>query len=226
MGAGVAAYHVPNLSMAVAAFREAILLAQTHSQRASALFNLGNAYLQAGLLVEAIEAYEHSLRYEPLSQARHNLAVARARLTLETDPNRPDEESERGEPRDQDPNRSQDENAFYGGMSAGGGGPSGMDDEMEKGMRDDPSEDQWTLQGDPTDYQLSSTPSQWLTGEAGQAEAVKADQAKRRRIAVMHQALASVQDDQAGLLKRLFEREEGFQAEQEKGHALPGVMPW
>ncbi|WP_019895026.1 VWA domain-containing protein [Hydrogenovibrio halophilus] len=226
MGAGVAAYYLPNLTMAVASFREALMQAKTDPERGQALFNLGNSYLQADLLVEAIEAYQHSLRYAPDREAtEHNLAVAQARLDSETELRSPETtETEQGERRDQDPNRQQDENAFYGGMSAGGGGPSGMEDELDQGIPDGEKKTDPALTGEATDYRLDNRALSLTTSDSGQA--VLADQAKRRRIAVMNQTLESVQDDQAGLLKRLFEREEGFQAEQEEGHDLPGVVPW
>ena len=226
MGVGVAAYYLPNLTMAVASFREALMQAKTDAERGQALFNLGNSYLQADLLAEAIEAYQHSLRYAPDRKAtEHNLAVAQARLDSETELRSPETtEAEQGERRDQDPNRQQDENAFYGGMSAGGGGPSGMEDALDQGIPDGEKKTDLTLTGEATDYRLDNRALSLTTSDSGQA--VLADQAKRRRIAVMNQTLESVRDDQAGLVKRLFEREEGFQAEQEEGHDLPGVVPW
>jgi Ca-activated chloride channel family protein len=225
MGAGVAAYYLPNLTMAVASFSGALLQAKTDGERGQALFNLGNSYLQADLLAEAIEAYQHSLRYAPDKEAtEHNLAVAQARLDSETELRSPTAGQDGETSRDQDPKRQQDENAFYGGMSAGGGGPSGLEDELDQGIPDGQKETDLTLTTESIDYRLDDRALSLTTSESGQA--VLADQAKRRRIAVMNQTLESVQDDQAGLLKRLFEREEGFQAEQEAGHDLPGVVPW
>jgi Ca-activated chloride channel family protein len=80
MGAGAAAWRQAEYATAVRYFGDALLLAANDSQRADALYNLGNAYYGQGHYPIAIEAYEAVLRMRPTdANARTNLGWAMQR---------------------------------------------------------------------------------------------------------------------------------------------------
>jgi Ca-activated chloride channel family protein len=85
MGEGDSLYRLGNYAAARAAFQSAMLMSDTDSERAEALFNLGNAAFHLpGLLREAIAAYRASAVLRPGNAADlHNLAVARLQWRFE-----------------------------------------------------------------------------------------------------------------------------------------------
>jgi Ca-activated chloride channel family protein len=77
MGAGAAAWRLADYADAARCFGAALLLAGNDSQRADALYNLGNAHYALGHYPIAIAAYEAVLRMRPAdAKARTNLAWA------------------------------------------------------------------------------------------------------------------------------------------------------
>ncbi|MGD9888909.1 MAG: tetratricopeptide repeat protein [Halothiobacillaceae bacterium] len=77
MGEGAAAYRRGDFNHAAQAFTSAWLLATTDPARADALYNLGNAELQAGRSERAVAAYEQVLRLRPKDEnAASNLWLA------------------------------------------------------------------------------------------------------------------------------------------------------
>lgn len=81
MGAGAAAWRLADYSVAAQHFGAALLLAANDSQRAYALYNLGNAHYGRGQYAIAVEAYEAVLRLRPKdASAQTNLGWARQRL--------------------------------------------------------------------------------------------------------------------------------------------------
>ncbi|MDR3683492.1 MAG: tetratricopeptide repeat protein [Geothrix sp.] len=84
MGEGDSLYRLGDYPAALAAFQAAMLDADTDTQRAAALFNLGNAaFHQPGLLAEAIDAYQASQTLRPNDPANlHNLALAQHQRAL------------------------------------------------------------------------------------------------------------------------------------------------
>ncbi|HWR77200.1 MAG TPA: VWA domain-containing protein [Thiobacillus sp.] len=81
MGAGAAAWRQAEYAAAVRHFGAALLLAANDSQRADALYNLGNAHYARGQWQAAFEAFETVLRVRPSDpRARANLDYAWQRL--------------------------------------------------------------------------------------------------------------------------------------------------
>jgi Ca-activated chloride channel family protein len=85
MGEGGSAYRLGAYSQALAAYRRAMLDANTDAQRAQALYNLGNAAFHLpGALRESLDAYNASLALGPGNAAvLRNLHLAEAQWTFE-----------------------------------------------------------------------------------------------------------------------------------------------
>jgi len=84
MGEGAAAYRRQDYVYANRQFTQALLQAAQTSQRADALFNLGNSYFYAGNLHAAADAFEGVLHYRPNDdRAQENLARVRGKLALQ-----------------------------------------------------------------------------------------------------------------------------------------------
>lgn len=231
MGAGSSSYKAEDLESAVLYFRQAALSAPQDQARAKALFNLGNSYYFANLLPQAIESYQQALLYKPdYAQAQHNLTLAEQRFKLEqankkTAPN--EEEGEGGKGRGRG-----DDAAFYGGQKPSESTQEpgfGSDGDLDAG---EPKDSQLIvpLDGDTVDYQLQTTESLQLTTQAQAAQSARVAIIDRvqnqQRAERFKQQLQKIDDQQKTLLKRMFEREEGFQAPQEQPHPIPGVKPW
>lgn len=236
MGAGSAAYKAEDLESAVLYFRQAALSATDDSARGLALFNLGNSFYLANLLAQAVESYQQALRYQPnYPQAQHNLALASERLKVEQMQQR----KGRGNSGDEDDEGEGDQGqgreeggAFYGGQkpSADAKEPGfGADGDIMGGERGG-EEVILPQDGDVTDYQLQPQVRAQLNAEArasqANANAIINQAKQRQRAEVFQQQLLKIDDNQATLLKRLFEREAGFQAPQAKPHPIPGLQPW
>lgn len=82
MGAAASAWRLADYSVAAQHFGAALLLAANDSQRADALYNLGNAQYGRGQYAIALEAYEAVLRLRPKdAKAQTNLGWAKQRLS-------------------------------------------------------------------------------------------------------------------------------------------------
>lgn len=232
MGAGSAAYKAGEAESAVLYFRQAALSASQDQARAKALFNLGNSYYFANLLPQAIESYQQALLYKAdYPRAQHNLALTSHRFEVEQANKKPlqtDEVDEEGS--DKRKERGEGD-AFYGGQK-----PTSNTKESGFGS-DDSDEDEsksanviLPLDGDSTDYQLQGTNNLELNSQAQVAEstakAIINRAQQRQRAERFQQELRKIDDQQKVLLKRMFEREEGFQAPQAQPHPIPGVQPW
>jgi Ca-activated chloride channel family protein len=83
MGEGAAAYRRKDYTYANQQFTLALLQARSTTERADALFNLGDSYFYAGNLVAAASAFDGVLRYRPSDpRAKENLARAHSKLAL------------------------------------------------------------------------------------------------------------------------------------------------
>lgn len=72
-------YHLQQYAKAATIYIQALLDANSDSQRAAALFNLGNSYYKQGDYVRAAKRYRDVLRYRPkFAAAKTNLAYAEA----------------------------------------------------------------------------------------------------------------------------------------------------
>lgn len=230
-GAGASAYRLGDLETAVLYFRQAAWQAPSDLERAKALLNLGNSYAKANLLPQAIESFEQALLYKsPYNKALHNLKYVQQRYQLELQGLLQSKEAKKKEGKGGKGDNS--EGAFYGGQKPNSSDSDqsgfGADGDALKGERNGnkvnlPDADQ------PTDYRLNPSIAKLrLNSQQDGTEANKVWQVQRnqQRAEKFEHELQQLKDDQKNLLKRLFEREEGFQAEQEKAHAIPGVQPW
>lgn len=90
MGEGAAAYRRKIFAPAIEQFIAALLEANSATQRADALFNLGNAYFQAGQFRAAADAYTDVLRMraeDPRAQSNLEIATTRLKQARIADPN-------------------------------------------------------------------------------------------------------------------------------------------
>lgn len=222
IGAGNAAYRQAQYARALTWYRQAVLNARQDQARAQALFNLGNAYAQLeiwGLAVEAFEAV--SLYQTEHVKAQQNLTLALGALTQQQAKAAEQAEAEQAA-KEQEGLRKDLEGSFHGGSKPSSNNEAGSGAEGES--------DDGRSEGTGFSLPERLADSELLTGQdwalAGSAKSVE-DQLKiQRRIDNLQMELKNLEDDQQALLKHLFEREAGFQARQEKVHALPGVQPW
>jgi Ca-activated chloride channel family protein len=231
-GAGASAYKNGELDSAVLYFRQAAWQAKDDGQRAAALFNLGNSFYQANLLPQAIETYRQALLYQSdFPEAEHNLALAQQRDRLERQGKQQHEEQS-GEGEGQGDSGRDAKGAFYGGQKPSdsqntndgiGGDGDGIDGERGGEQMVIPQASELT------DYRLQAREERFRLGsEAGgsAAQAVLDRQRRQQRAEAFEHQMQQLEDDQKTLLKRLFEREEGFHAAQPHAHPIPGVQPW
>lgn len=228
-GAGASAYRLDDFASAVLYFRQAAVVGMSEKQRSDALYNLGNSYYKANLLPRAIESYQQALIYDAdNAKTKHNLALAERRRQQEAGRQQQDEqgkgEGEGSESRDS-------EGAFYGGnkpdpSEAGegvsGDAPEGSKDGKEFVLPDEEERTEFNL----TNQQNSALDMVANVSENSEVQAILVAQQNRQNVEAFEQTMRQVQDSQSMLLQRLFEREEGFKAAQEKPHAIPGVKPW
>ena len=231
MGAGSAAYKADDLESAVLYFRQAAVIAQQESLRAKALFNLGNSYYLANLLPQAIASFQQALVYQTVyPPAQHNLALAKARLKIE----QANQKTGKGDEKNGDDagKGREDEGAFYGGQKPNASSEEagfGADGDALGGERSG-NEVLLPLEGELTDYELQRDANARLNSEArasmATANAIVNREKQLQRAHVFQQQLEQIDDQQKTLLKRLFEREAGFQAAQDAPHPISGVQPW
>lgn len=228
LGAGNAAYRQTQYERAIIWYRQALLQAHDDQQRAQALFNLGNSYMQLELFAFALEAYSDAKIYQsPFEKAAHNQALAQGELALQLAELQAQAEREAAEAeRKGEGSRKHLEGSFHGGQkpdpnnSAGSGAEGESDDGRSDGV----------AQTIPTErFQGLLNPNaqtDWALNADSEAAASIKNWAQQRKLEQLEQQLQNLADDQQGLLKHLFEREAGFQAKQEEVRVIPGVEPW
>lgn len=224
-GAGDAAYRAGDYESAVLYFTQAAVAGHNDKERAHALFNLGNTFFESSLMPQAIEAYTQALVYLPdYDKAKHNLELAKKMQRQKKKGKQKNQE--KGDGKGAGSQSRDAEGSFYGGQKPNnepGKGVSGDSEDGEKQAKDFVLPDE----EDRTDFRLKSGDRLQANGKGSDVANAIIDQQKRRQtIEKFEQKMQQVQDKQSALLKRLFEREEGFQAEQEQAHDLPGVKPW
>jgi Ca-activated chloride channel family protein len=238
LGAGDSAYQLGNIETAIIYFRQAAWQANQDTDRAKALFNLGNSYYQIQLFGLAVQSYQQALIYQPnYSKARHNLSLAQQAKQANPPQNRPSGARNGDGKGEQGKQGESQEGAFYGGQK-----PS-VSDTSEQGFGSDGDAPEGkkhgqqvilSEEGQQTHYQLNSPTNPFVLNEPEElhqsqnntANLVLKQQKTQQRAARFKQQIQQLEDDQKTLLKRLFERESGFHAPQEKPHPVPGVQPW
>lgn len=220
-GAGSAAYFAEDYESAVQYFRQSALMGNSVKNRSDALFNLGNSYYRANLLPQAIESYQQALHYLPDNEkTKHNLALVKQRRQLEKGQQQKDEQ---GDGKGEGSQSRDDSGAFYGGQKpsqneAGEGGDGDSPEGKKQGK-----EFVLPSERNDTNFELKQLRKIKL---AATGNAILAKQRQIKRMEKFEQQMELVQDQQVELLISIFEREEGFQAVQEKAHEIPGVKPW
>lgn len=237
-GAGASAYKAEDYPAAVRYFRQAAWLADADRPRSEALFNLGNSYLRAQLGVMAVEAYQQALLYQnPYPQAEQNLQLAQALaqkqlLALRAEQAQQMQQGEDGKGKSQGQGEGL-EDAFYGTRKPS---PSdsdepgfGSDGDALGGNRSGekpplPSQSDsvfYRLPTESTDFVLSAN-----QGDGGSAQQIQAQRRQLQNAEAFAAEVANLDSQQQRLLKRLFEAEAGFHAEQKTAHEIPGIQPW
>ncbi|NPA71810.1 MAG: hypothetical protein GXO35_03155, partial [Gammaproteobacteria bacterium] len=232
-GAGASAYQQEDNESAVLYFRQAAWQAEQPTQRAHALFNLGNSYYKANLLPQAIDAYQQALLYQSnYPNATNNLALTQQRKAVE-DRGKQAHKDQSGKGDGEGSGGKDSEGAFYGGQKPNNSDSSesgfGSDGDAEGGNKRGekaliPQVGEMTdyrLLGDLNAFQFEQNSSEQSTGQRMLIKQQRLQQAE----AFEHQ-LQQLQDDQKTLLRRIFEREAGFHAAQTQPHPIPGVQPW
>ncbi len=222
-GAGSSAYFSEDYEAAVQYFRQAALMGKNVQDRSNALFNLGNTYYRANLVPQAIEAYEQALHYLPNNaNTLNNLAMAKQRYKLEKGKKKQKKEEDLKDKGAGSGSKGSD-GAFYGGQKPSEKEPGkGIAGDAPDGNKDGkdfvlPSE------RDETDFTLKQAKPLVLKSTSS---AILTQQRNLKRMEKFELDMQQIQDKQSELLIRLFEREEGFQAAQEKHYDVPGVKPW
>ena len=230
-GAGASAYKSDDLETAVLYFRQAAWQAPTDKARAQALYNLGNSFYKANLLPQAIESYQQAMLYQkPYAKAQHNLLLAQQRHQLEVQAQQNQSKAE--EPEKGKGSKGNNEGAFYGGQKPADSNSKepgfGSDGDAEEGGKSGkllkvPDVD------DLTDFRLNPSIAKLRLKTETDKESknvVLQAQINQQKAEQFEHELQALKDNQKLLLKRLFEREEGFHAAQEEAHSIPGAQPW
>lgn len=210
LGVGSSAYRQADFVGAAMAFRQALLRAMNDSERASALFNLGNSYARLESWQVAAEAYQQALKYAPQHlKAAQNLAWLQKKLTQKAQ----DDGAGGG--------RSEQDGAFYGGQKPN---EEGGTTDQELAAYSPSIEPVLPKRADATSSSIIDLSGSLSTQSAGsRLQAQLTRQGVRARF---QQKLNALEAKQGELLQRLFEREAGFQAVQSEPHVVPGVKPW
>jgi Ca-activated chloride channel family protein len=217
LGEGVSGYRLNDYAGAVRQFQQAVLEANTDTERGMALFNLGNGYFQLGDYKAAATVFQDALLYRPAhAQSRHNLDFSRAlQQAVEERLQRAGETRRAGSgPQRATPSES---------LAVSGDASLTLDDEAEPKTPPLP-ELPATTGGD-----MEALIARGLAHVRLAAEATGQEAASARRtadIARAQQQMEALQDTQPLLWKRLFEMEEGFDAPLAAPREVPGVSPW
>ncbi len=215
LGEGAALYRMGRFERAVERFSQAVLLAEDDSQRATALFDLGNGYFQLGDYARAVTVFRDALRYRPDHAAsRFNLRFSDA-LRAEVEARLAEQAGRPG----RGPRRAR----LATGTPLGPGASLSLDDTDDDGKPAAP------LPQLP-DRRISEYVERGLAHArlAAGGDDTRSQQTGARRLARADARLRmeALGDDQAALWNRLFEMEEGFPAPVETPRAVPGVLPW
>lgn len=210
-------------------FRQALLTARNHDERARSLYNLGLSYADQQAWSLAVEAFEGALIHQAdFPEAAHNLALAQGQLTRELAA-----QAQQAQVAEEGDEQAQGENGE-------GSGREGEDDPLIAGSTDaenwgrEDDRDYWgedlpDRQGQQADLQPALIEFSRGSGDwQGQAviEQQRLDFARDQRQADLQRYLDGLKDDEVGILFHLFEREAGFQARQNEPATVPGVKPW
>lgn len=214
MAAGWSACQLKACERSLRYFRQAAWFARTAQQRAEALLNLGNAFYKLGRYAEAVDSFDNALIYQPNNRAvRNNLAVAKsARQRWLVQQRLKSEQGKRQQ-------AVEDDFAFAGGQKPAGKGERDVWDNRIDSVRD--------RGPDLVSGQKALADERALPPTVQLQQAARLDPLTRAQLVERFtQQLSQLQDKQWTLQRRLFEREEGFEAAQTQPHNIKGAAPW
>ncbi|MGD8515284.1 MAG: VWA domain-containing protein [Granulosicoccaceae bacterium] len=221
LGEAASLYRQGDYAAAIRQYSAAVLHAESDSERATALYNLGNSYFRIGDYETAIMVYRDALHYQPGHvEAQQNLTFSTALL---------EEVSKR---------LAESVIAQRGGNGARRArAETGIDIAERGGVSVDDSED--ASDSGPPPAALGEIDSGTLDAliqrglEHVQLAGAPADSMEQAMLPAFEAGLEdarlqtrALQDRQAHLWKRVFELEEGFAAELDTPLPVKGVSPW
>ncbi|WP_321277322.1 tetratricopeptide repeat protein [Thiomicrorhabdus indica] len=223
MGAGSSAYRLKESGLAIESFKQVAKVAATDQIRAQALFNLGNAYMQAQIANYAVEAYQQALIYQPeFPDAKYNLAIAMQQKLAQ----QPQQRGQSGRGEKGQTGQGQGAGEREGKLDLGQNFIGGAGQKQDEGGSPD-EQVQLPESQNRTQFDLHSKTSELQVNSAGQAtEGVHQQTVNKLKAEKFLMELETKDFNQQLLLKRLMEREEGFFADQKTAHEIPGVDPW
>jgi len=214
---GIMAYQLEQYQLAIPAFIQAALDADTDQQRIQAIFNLANSYFKLEKYVQARQLYEDVLRYQAnFRPAQVNLEYAIALIQEAEDNNYPVALRQGNGPSTAD--APEDMDVTTGKLSLG---DSESDLETMGGDQDRTGFDTTTPSEVRADLEHSAPASEKI--EQNEDTSWTYDVTSLRQL---QQLNPKIQTDESVLWQRLFEVEEDFEAAQDEPTVLPGVNPW
>lgn len=221
LGEGASLYRQGNYTSAVRQFSQALLNTESDSERASALYNLGNSYFQQGDYANAITAYSDALIYRPTHNTTQiNLAFSRALQK-----------------------KVEERLRLVGNTRRMGSGPQSAhaEESIDVNERGDVSIDDSSDNQEPDNQNLPlpDIDDAILAGlvergidhvrlASGNSTNGLADKQRRADLPISTALLRmrEIEDQQGQLWKRMFEMEENFPASVDEPLEIPGVPPW
>ena len=223
-GQGNSLYKMGHYQKARSQFTQAVLTAESDTQRANALYNLANSYFRTGDFSSAISSYEDVLRY----QANHAASLYNINVSQILKKNIERRIKEREE-------TFTSARTGRGPRTAGVAEGTEISDNTSVSTGDSsnqlnnkiPLPDLPNLSEDTIKKLLLSGLDNIKLAENNQ-QLFEQDQSYYKNIDIItaKQQLEVLTDTQHLLWKRLFEMEEGFPAPVETPHTLPDVKPW
>jgi Ca-activated chloride channel family protein len=212
MGAGAGHYRMEDFAGAAVHFSRAVLAAANDSERADALYNLGNSLFRQGDYAGAVRVFGDVLLYcTDDKQARHNLALSAA--LQQAVQARLDEDGTAGRA-----GRGPRSARAAEGLDVGSSSSLSLDDSEEQPVMPLPP-----LPGDAE--ALIARGLEHITLASGASDRV-ATPTWQQDLAQARLHMQGLQEAPERVWKRLFEIEEGFPAPLEQPRNRPGVRPW
>lgn len=214
---GISAYREGNYEHAIRAFSSAIFTAENDTQRARALYNLGNSYYQQGDYLAAQQVFADVLHYQPQHMsALHNLRLTETVLTeieRQLAAKGVADGQEEGWTFERLSNALDWDTETTPGM------------EMDEGISRPQSPASLPIPPDPDRLQTLAAKGLAHLQQSGAINPQSWQQRQQSKDSARI-ALKNTSDNPAALWKRLFEIEEGFPAALDTPRTLPDVAPW
>ena len=215
MGEGASAYRAKNFAEAVTQFSRAVLAAGSDSERADALYNLGNSLFRQGDYTAASQVFADVMLYRTEdAAAQHNLALSKA-LEQAVEHRLQGEEGSA-------------ERAGRGPRSARAGEGVEFGKNSSVSIADSEAQVEVPLpplpDSDETEALIAMGVAQVTQASAERAAAPSIDWLQD--LAQARLRMQGLEEEPERVWKRLFEIEEGFPAPLQQPRELPGVAPW